>query len=93
MSYTLLLNSSNVVGSNNNTFQYNFISGSFKIPEGSEIAISQATIPYSWYNITSNYNNNTFGIRWVTTGASTQTFTLPDGFYTVSDLNAYIQQI
>ena len=91
MSFTVLLNSSNVVGSNNNTYQYKFTNGSFKIPEGYEMAISQATIPYSWYNITSRYNNRTFTFRWAN-NASTIAFTMPDGFYSVADINAYLQQ-
>ena len=38
MSFSLVLNSSNVVaGSNNNTYKYNFIQGSFNLPENSEI--------------------------------------------------------
>ena len=40
MSYTFVLNSSNVVGANINTYQYNFIKGSFTIPEGAEIMVS-----------------------------------------------------
>ena len=93
MSFTLLLNSSNVIGSNNNTFQYKFLSGNFTVPECSEIAISQITIPYSWYNVSTNYNNKTFVIRWINTSATSQTFTLPDGFYDIDSLNASIQQV
>lgn len=93
MSLTLVLNSSNVIGSNNNTFQYKFMNGNFKLNENAKMAISQITIPYSWYNITSLNNNKTFNITWVNAGAGMQTYTIPDGFYTVSDLNAYIQQI
>ena len=54
MSYSLVLNSSNVIGSNNNTFQYNFISSSFKA-EDAEIAISSIVIPNSFYDITCIY--------------------------------------
>ena len=92
MSNTLLLNSSNVVGSNKNTYQYNFINGMFKLSDDAEISISSVTIPYSWFNITSNYNNKTFNIQWVNTGATLNTYSLPDGFYSVADLNSYIQQ-
>ena len=60
MSYNLILNSSNVVGANNNQFKYNFIGGSFTVPEGAEISISQITIPYSWFNVSSALGNNTF---------------------------------
>ena len=93
MSFTLLLNSSNVVGPNNSTFQYKFTNGNFTIPDGSEMAISQCTIPYSWYNITAVNQNTTFNIQWVNTGATVQSFTIPNGFYDIDSLNAYIQSI
>jgi len=92
MSYSLVLNSSNVIGSNNNTFQYNFISGAFKA-EDAEIAISSVVIPNSFYNITSIYGNNTVSIIFPL-GATTYTLsiTFPDGNYAVEDIQNYIQQ-
>jgi len=90
MSYTLLLNSSNVIGSNNNTYQYNFISGSFHAKD-CEMAVSSLAIPYSWYNITSAYNNKTISISFPYLATTTTlNITLPDGFYSVSDINNYI---
>lgn len=94
MSFTLCLNSSNVVsGSNNTAYQYNFIGGNFRTDD-CEICISQSTIPYAWYNISSSYGNNTFSLIFPT-GATTQTIavTLPSGYYSVSDLQQYIQQV
>ena len=91
MSYTLLLNSSNVVGSNNNTYQYNFISGSFHAKD-CEMAIGSLAIPYSWFNITSAYNNKTISITFPYLATTTTlNITIPDGFYTVSDINNYIE--
>ena len=93
MSYSLVLNSSNVIGANNNTFQYNFISGSFKA-EDAEISISSIVIPNSFYNITSVYNNNTVSI--IFPRASTTVIlpiTFPDGNYAVTDIQNYIEQI
>ena len=93
MAYTLVLNSSNVIsGSNNTRFQYNFIGGGFR-GDNSEICISQLSIPYAWYNVSSAYGNNTFSLI-LPTGATTQTInvTLPDGFYSVNDIQNYIQQ-
>ena len=59
MSYTLVLNSSNVVsGTNNNTYQYKFILGSLKL-KNYEMAISSFVLPYSWFNVTNLYNNRT----------------------------------
>jgi len=86
MSYNLVLNSSNAVGSSANTYNYNFIGGNFQIDEGSEICVATATIPYSWYNITTA---QTITVTWAT--GTTFTWTIPAGFYTVSDLNLLLQ--
>ena len=62
MSFNLTLNSSNVVnGTTNNTYQYNFRNGSFNVPEGSEMCVSQISVPYSWVNISSALGNNVLG--------------------------------
>jgi len=94
MSYNLIINSSNVSNTLNNLYVYNFIKGSFEIPEGAEIMLTSFQIPYSWYNITSRNNNNSFKIYWPTSTSTytAYTVTLPDGFYTTTSLNAYIQQ-
>ena len=93
MSYNLLLNSSNVIGTNNNQYKYNFINGGLTVPEGAVMSISQVTLPYSWYNISSAYGNNTFSYTIPTnlTNTSTVTVTIPDGFYTISSLNTILQ--
>jgi len=93
MSNTLVLNSSNVVGTGNNTFVYKFIGGNFAVKEDAEIAISNITIPYSWYNVSSYYSNQTFQFTWTVAGVkTTYTVTLPAGFYSVTDINSYLQQ-
>jgi hypothetical protein len=63
------------------------------IPENSEISISSATIPYSWRNITAAYNNNSYRFYWPLTSSTytTYTITMPDGFYSASDINTYFQ--
>ena len=93
MSYTLVLNSKNVIGSNNNIFQYQFLNG-FKIGDNAEISVSAAQIPYSWYNVSYFYQNTKFSLIFPT-GATTATLniTIPDGFYTVNDLQSYIEQV
>ena len=93
MSFTLCLNSSNVVaGSFNTSYRYSFIGGNFRT-DNCEICISQSTIPYAWYNISAAYGNNTFSLI-LPTGATTQTInvTLSDGYYSVNDLQNVIQQ-
>ena len=89
MSYNLVLNSKNVVGVNNNSYQFNFLHGSFTVPEGSEMGISQITLPYSFINVSSALGNNTFQYYIPTGSGGTQTaysVVLANGFYTVSDI-------
>ena len=54
------------------------------------IALSNLSIYYTWKNIKSSYNNNKFKIS-----ASTwnEEFTLPDGSYSVSDIQDYFEHI
>ena len=73
MSNTIVINSSNVVNSDNNTFTYKLIGGNFKIPAGSRICISSIQIPYSIFNITERYGNNRFYFNW-TVGAVTNVY-------------------
>lgn len=90
MSYNLVLNSNNAI--NNSTFRYNFING-FMINDEAELCVASIQIPYSWFNVTQAYNNNTFTILFPNpTGDFIGTVILPDGFYTVTDINAYLQQ-
>jgi len=91
MSNSLVVNSSNYIGANNNTYQYKFIQGSFQAKD-CEMAIGSATIPYSWYNISSLYNNNKMTINFPYLATTyTMSITFPDGFYTTTDINNYIQ--
>ena len=59
-----------------------------------EMCVSSITIPYSFYNVSSYYNNRTFSLIFPTAATTTTiSITLPEGFYTVTDINSYIQQI
>jgi len=94
MSFTLVLNSGNTYGSGNNTYKYDFMKGNFTIPEGAEAMVANVQLPYSFYNITSAYNNNQFKF-YFPSGSSTyigSTITIPDGFYSTTSLNYYLQQ-
>ena len=64
MVFNILLSSSDVANSNNTLYEKQFCGGSLTLPEGSEICISQIVIPYSWFNITSGYNNNSLSYFW-----------------------------
>jgi hypothetical protein len=93
--FNLTINSTNVANSLNNMYQYQFKNGAFEVPANAEMMITSFQIPYSWYNITSRYNNNSFKIYWPNGAVGNYTaftLTLDDGFYTVNALNARIQQ-
>jgi len=97
MSFTLVINNSNVVNTNTNaTYEYKFIGGGFSAPDGMECMVSSAQIPYSIFNITEAYNNNRFRLSFPTGSLSTSytdfNITIPDGFYTIDDFNSYMQQ-
>ena len=94
MSFVLTLNSSNVSNtSTNTTFKYNFINGGFTCKDY-EMCVSSITLPYSFYNVSSYYANKTLSLIFPTAGITIQyDITLPDGFYTVTDINSYIQQV
>jgi hypothetical protein len=94
MPYNLVLNNSNIIGNNNSIFQYKFSQGSFIINEESEMCISNITIPFSWFNISKSYYNNATISYKFPNGSSNNTysFTFPDGYYNISDLNFYLQQ-
>ena len=91
MSFSLVLNQSNSVPNTNNTqFEYKFLGGNFKADD-MEVCVTQAVVPYSWFNVSSAHGNNKLTIQWVTGSATPIVF--PDGFYTIASINAYLQQI
>ena len=54
------------------------------------IALSNLSIYYNWKNIKSSYNNNKFKIS---TSTWNDEFELPDGSYSVSDIQDYFEYI
>ena len=54
------------------------------------IALSNLSICYAWKNIKSSYNNNKFKMSAPTWN---EEFTLPDGSYSVSDIQDYLKYI
>ena len=57
-----------------------------KIPNNKNIGLINLSIYYTWKNIKSEYNNNKLKI-WAPTW--NDTFDLPDGSYSVSDIQDY----
>ena len=88
---TIVLNRSNLVGDGqNNKMIYQF-PGSVLFKD-TYIAVSQISMYYSWYNISTALQNNVFQYTW-RVGATTTTFTItiPDGLYEVAVLNELLQ--
>ena len=85
---TLILNSTNVSPSQTNKYVFNFLGSGVSFEKGDTIALASINVLYSWYNITSLLGNNLFSysIR-----GRTYPVLIPDGFYSISDLNAILQ--
>lgn len=96
---TIIINGNNVVpNSLNDTYKYSFPNGAVTF-FNDQIAVASISIYFSWFNITSastasGYNNNTYTYTWYdAAGASTHTVVMPDGYYEIKDLNAYLQYV
>src|SRR5665648_258503 len=90
MSFSLVLNESNLVANSNTQFEYKFRSGNFKA-ENLEMCLSQAVVPYSWFNVSSLLNNKTIGFKF-NNNVTGSIVTFPDGFYTIENINDYLKQ-
>lgn len=92
-SFSLVLNNSNSVpNSNNSQYRYNFIGGNFKT-KNARLCVSQVTIPYAWFNISTQWVNQQIIFGWTSGSTLTQTtITFPSGFYTTEDINNYLIQ-
>ena len=94
MTLNLVMNNNNVIsGSNNTSYKYTFIQPTAILDEA-EMAVSNITIPYSWFNISAANNNNKFQFYFPDSGSPGSGYfvTLQDGFYSVTDINAALQQ-
>ena len=93
-SYVLILNGSNLVTSDttNSTYRFNF--NGTRLIKDTKIAIANVSLFYSWFNISANFNNNFFQYTF-TNGAGTSTFNvnIVDGYYTIAQLNSYLQSV
>ena len=92
---TLVLSKTNVVNDGNNSrFRYQF-STPMKFENGDKIALSNAQIPYSNFNIMERYRNNKFIYvhSAVPSPYNNWTVQFPDGFFSVEDMNYFLQQV
>ncbi len=87
---TIIMNSQNFDSTSNNRFIYNFPSN-IKMEAGTTIGVESVSVYNSIFNVEASRGNNTFSIIWNADTAVTYNFTIPDGFYSISDLNYYLQ--
>jgi hypothetical protein len=87
MTKTIIVNSSHYETGSGNRFIYNFpIQQNFK--QGDKMALVKCSIYNCVYNISKDRGNNTFSIKWI--NDVVYNYTIPDGYYSVSDLNYFI---
>ena len=85
------MNSQNSKTNESNKFIYQFIDKlNLKTLNDKNIGLVNLSIYYTWKNIKSEYNNNKFKIFVPTWN---DTFDLPDGSYSNSDIQDYFQFI
>ena len=87
---TIFMNNENSKTSEPHIFRLNLTDKlDLKVPERN-MAFANLSIYYTWENIKSEYNNNKFKISAPTWN---DTFDLPDGFYSISDIQDYFEFI
>ena len=85
------MNTENSKANESNKFIYQFTDKlNLKTPNNKNIGLVNLSIYYTWKNIKSEYNNNKFKISAPTWN---DTFDLPDGSYSISDIQDYFEFI
>lgn len=91
--FPIILNSTNSVPGSPDTFTYKFPRGSVLLKNAS-VGVVRVNMYYSWGNINkAKFDNSEFSIFFPdSTGIPEHALTIPDGNYTVEDINSFIQQ-
>lgn len=94
MSSNIILNKTHIIGNKNNHLRYEF-NKTQEFILGDTLAVSHLNIYYSWFNITSKYNNNKFQYKWfndTVDGEPTDIYDviIPDGYYSIDTLNEFL---
>jgi hypothetical protein len=91
MTSIIVLNQDNIVNAENNSLVYKF-PNSVQFPHH-QIAVQSVSMYYSWQNINSSpLANNTLQLTWIVgTTQTTNTITIPNGLYEITDINYYFQ--
>lgn len=90
--YTLILNGQNLVPGDTSKSRYVFKFNGTKQFQDTKIALASCSLFYSWFNISSTFNNQRFSFTFTQGGGPiTYNVVIPNGFYTVAQLNSYLQ--
>ena len=84
---SIIINSSNYVQNSGNKFVYQF-PNTVRFQAGTGIGVAGIAVYNSLQNITVARGNNTLVLSWL---GVTYNLTIPPGYYSVSDLNFYLQ--
>ena len=87
---TIFMNILNSKTNESNKFIYQFTDNLNLKNPNKNMALANLSIYYTWKNIKLEYNNNKFKISAATWN---DTFDLPDGFYSVSNIQDYFEYI
>ena len=85
---TIVINSSNYLQNSGNRFIYSFPQTA-AFATGTGLGVAGVAVFNSFQNINIARNNNTLVLNWLGTN---YTFTIPSGYWSISDLNYFIQQ-
>ena len=88
---TIFMNTKNSKTNESNKFIYQFTDKlNLKSKNNKNTGLINLSIYYTWRNIKTEYNNNKFKIS---TPIWNDTFDLPDGSYSISDIQDYFEFI
>jgi len=79
------------VAGSGSTFTYNFPS-TVKFNDGDSVGVASTAVYSSTFSITAARGSSTISLIWNAATPTTTTFTIPDGYYSTSDLNYFLQQ-
>lgn len=85
----LKVSSKTLVGQDKHNFSIDYNNITLPYEKDYEIALVQYSMPYSWHNLSSKYNNNVFSYS-TNGGGSYTNITIPNGNYSIEELNDYI---
>ena len=86
----LCITNTSYVANSTNTFIYN-LPASARFTNKSKCGLVSLSVYNSTFNIQASRGNNTVTFIWNSATPVTTTFTIPDGYYSASDLNSWLQ--